>query len=271
MKRWRSPVVLSRRDGLVFERSASAHAPGLFRVDKKIECRGVVERSIVTGRFWIFATVVDENGSTEAFCAKRWLPLPHRRAFLIPPRSVLRLRLSDVRLTACGLVGQVPLPSELASIPRFSALESLATPLPHDLAGITAYFDSATGVDPDAGVGSIARQARRDLYEVLHSVRPVHSVAARIGVAPETISRAFLRAYCVSPKAYVHGARVSDAVLRLMTGSGVLGAAFDAGFGHASRFYHIFKRLTGNTPGEYVADGDGDHKSRRRSRNTAPS
>jgi AraC-like DNA-binding protein len=262
MKSGRSPIVVSRRDGLVFERSASAHTPGLFRVDKRIECRGVVERSIVTGHFWIFATVAEETGLTEAFCAHRWLPLPHCRAFMIPPRSVLRLRLSEVRLRACGLVGKLPLPNDLASVPRFSALEPLAPPVPHDLAGITAYLHAATLVDPDEGVGEIAREARRGLYQVLDSVRPVRAVAGKLGVAPETISRAFLCAYGVSPKAYVHGARVSDAVLRLMTGSGMLGAAFDAGFGHASRFYDIFKRWTGNTPGEYVAEVD--QKSRRR-------
>jgi len=92
--------VVSRREGLVFERRASAHAPGLFRVEKRIESRGVVERSVLTGSFWIFAAVTDETGSTGAFAGGRWLPLPHCRAFLIrvgveaghhPARQVLGL------------------------------------------------------------------------------------------------------------------------------------------------------------------------------------
>jgi AraC-like DNA-binding protein len=51
----------------------------------------------------------------------------------------------------------------------------------------------------------------------------------------------------------VQGARVTDAVLSLLTGSAPLGAGFDAGFGHASRFYEVFRKLTGNTPGDYAS------------------
>jgi methylphosphotriester-DNA--protein-cysteine methyltransferase len=86
-------------------------------------------------------------------------------------------------------------------------------------------------------------------------------------VAPETVSRAFRRAYCVAPKTYVHGARVSDAVLSLLTGNPALGACFDAGFGHPSRFYEIFRRMTGNTPGQYGSLRD--QKSRRQEKKSA--
>ncbi len=164
--------MLSRREGLLFEQRASAHRPGLFRVDKRIACRGVVERSIVTGQFWIFATVADETGLTEAFCAHRWLPLPHCRAFMIQPRSVLRLRLSEVRLRACGLVGQLRLPSEIPSVPCFSALEPFAPPVRHrsDRAG------HLRGRPSDAWRVSLHRpvpRARRD--------RPRHPQGAHRG------------------------------------------------------------------------------------------
>ncbi len=81
-------------------------------------------------------------------------------------------------------------------------------------------------------------------------------------VAPDTISRAFRSAYLVTPKVYVQAARVSDAVLSLTAGVGVVRAGLEACFNDISRFYEVFRRLTGNTPGEYAALHD--RKPRRR-------
>jgi hypothetical protein len=119
----RPKTIVSQREGLVFERSIpSQNEDGLFRIDQRIESRGTLERSIVTGTFWIFAAVMSETGLTEARAGGKWTALPGRRAFLIPPRSVLRLRLSEVRLDAHGIVGQAPLPNELAKVPRAAGL-----------------------------------------------------------------------------------------------------------------------------------------------------
>jgi AraC-like DNA-binding protein len=258
-----APVVISRRKGLVFERKLVDAGGGLVGIEQRIESKGVVDRTIVTGAFWIFATVLDEKGQTQARTSAGWLRLPPRRAFLIPPRSLLRLRLTDVRLEGRGLVGSIELPAPLAELPRVAPFPDGATPA-CDLEGIARALRHAKPIDPDAGVPRLAVRCRHLLHEAAGSPSPVRDVARTLEIAPETVTRAMRSAYGVAPKKYLHGARVADAVLSLLAGRPILEAGFAAGFADVSRFYEQFRRLTGNTPGEYAALAH--QKTRRRRR-----
>jgi AraC-like DNA-binding protein len=181
--------------------------------------------------------------------------------FLIPPRSLLRLRLTDVRLEAHGLAGTAPLPPDLASAPTVRE-RSPGAAAPARLDEVVSALRGAARFDPDPPADEIAPRARALLVEAADAPRPVQDAARRLGVAPETVSRKFRAAYGLTPKKYLHRLRVSDAVLALLAGRGVLAAGFDAGFGDAGRFYDLFGRATGNTPGQYASLAD--QKSRGR-------
>ncbi len=254
--------LVSRRQDLEFEWSLrDGVAPGLVGIRLAIRSRGPVDRVVATGRFWIFAAGVDVGGSTEARAAGRWVALPARRAFLVPPRSLLRLRVTDVRLEAFGLAGTAALPAHLAAVPSVCERGPDA-PSPSDLDGVVDALRGAMRIEPDSPADGIAPRARALLVDAAGDRRPVHDAALRLGVAPETVSRSFQAAYGLTPKKYVHRLRVSDAVLGLLAGRGVLAAGFEAGFGDAGRFYDLFGRATGNTPGQYASLAD--QKSRGR-------
>ncbi|MCL2449799.1 MAG: helix-turn-helix transcriptional regulator [Polyangiaceae bacterium] len=245
-------VLVSRRTKLVFEWTPrSGVAPGLLGVSLRLRSEQTIERGIATGRCWIFVAVTHEEGLTEARAGDRWIPLESRRVFLIPPSSYLRLRLTEVRLDAMGILGRCRLSPALTACPVAAALDR-AAPVPRDLGGIEASLRFGLRLDPDAGVHPLARKARAHLQNVRFSPRPVHDVARALRVSPETVTRIFSAAYGMSPKAYAHRLRVSDAVVALLAGQDVLSAGLDAGFGHASRFYEIFRRITGATPGAYA-------------------
>src|SRR5579859_3139399 len=236
-------TVVSLRDKLVFEWSGLASLPaGRIVVDLRIRCDGVIERPVVTGRHWIFAAVKEEAGTTEAYCGGRWLALPRSRAFFVPPHAMVRLRLKDVELSARGLIGHGSPPPALAS-PRSAPFSG---EFPSDVSAVAAALEDAILLDPDAEIPPLLKRARQRLYGVLDSRSPVRDVACEVGVAPETLSRKFEAAYGIAPKRYVHAVRVTDAVLSLLGGRGVLSAGLEAGFGDASRFYELFRRVTGN-------------------------
>jgi len=107
-------------------------------------------------------------------------------------------------------------------------------------------------LDADAGVAQPIVRARRLLHQLIAHPAPVRTAANSVGICTETISRGFSRAYKLSPKQYCHRARLHEAVLRLIAGSTIIDAAFDAGFCDLKRFYKQFKRLLGVTPGTYT-------------------
>jgi AraC-like DNA-binding protein len=248
-----SEPVLSRRRDVDFHWSLWPGARGgLTGVRVRLDSRGVIERAVATGRFWLFAAVLSESGTTEAALATGWTRLPARRAFFVPPRSLIRLRLSDVALEAVGLVGTAPLASDRLVVPCVAELPAGAS-APVDLEGIRASLVNAVRLDPDGGVSPFAVQTRGQLLDRVASPRAVADSARAMGVAPDTLSRRFHEAYGIGPKSYILSVRVSDAALALLAGRRILAAAFEAGFRDTARFYRNFARKTGTTPGRYAS------------------
>jgi hypothetical protein len=59
--------LVSRRPDLQFEWALrDGVAPDLVGVRLAIACDGTVERTVATGRFWVFAAVSEESGVTAA-------------------------------------------------------------------------------------------------------------------------------------------------------------------------------------------------------------
>lgn len=201
-------------------------------------------RVLVTGEAWILSVGFVERGrvhvggrADDAF------------TMLFPPRSLVRLELDDARFSCMGVAG-------FGAPPRDADLPMLLDPPrvpPVDVSTLAAFTQGGVRarLDPDEGVVAPVRAARRILHERLGSLRPVSAAADAVGLRAYALCRGFGAAYGLTPKQYVHRARLFDATLRLLLGVTVVEAALGSGFSDLTRFYRQFRRVVGATPAVY--------------------
>lgn len=81
--------------------------------------------------------------------------------------------------------------------------------------------------------------------------------ASRQGLAPETLSRGFARAFGTTPKRFRADLRCMRA-LRSATELPLAAAALDAGFADQAHMTHAVKALTGRSPGQWRSKSSAD-------------
>lgn len=82
-------------------------------------------------------------------------------------------------------------------------------------------------------------------------------LGARFGYDPQHIQRMFKEVLGLTPKQYADGLRVREFKRRLRTGSTVLDAGLNAGYGSASRTYENGGRALGMSPAAYKKGAEG--------------
>ena len=238
------PRLDSRRGSLSLERSVFRAGRGLVGLRHSFATPRRETRVLVTGEAWILSAGIVDRGRVRI---GGWEA--DRFTMLFPPHSLVRLELDEARFSCVGVGGFGP-------PPRRTDLPTLLD-RPHGQPdSLTTLMALATGrvireLDPDQGVAEPLREARASLHDHLDSVRPVSAAAAAVGMPVYALSRAFGAAYGLTPKQYVHRARLFDATLRLLLGVTIVEAALGSGFGDLTRFYRQFRRIVGATPASY--------------------
>lgn len=115
--------------------------------------------------------------------------------------------------------------------------------------------DSASATTIPAWVSDLCAHIRRECDSGAPLTLP--ALAARVGLSPTHLQRAFRAAVGVSPRAYAERCRLERLKGALREGASVTGAIYDAGFGSSSRVYERTDSRIGMTPGEYRAGGKG--------------
>ncbi|MGN6106846.1 MAG: helix-turn-helix transcriptional regulator [Kofleriaceae bacterium] len=260
-----TPVPRTRRGGIVLERSIR-FVEGIPMLRQRFAGNDL--RVVVTHEGSLRALVEVRAGSI-AFGTAGEIVGPNRFLLAVPPRSVLAIhfRDADVVSDGAGVLRAldrhvVPAIEEIAHTDRtvMTALDGTAEGRGAQIeranrgndVDVLASGSLIAAIDPDAGAPPAIALARRALHDHLGDPAPVRRVARLAGMAPETLTRAFARAYGIGPKAYCHRARLFDAALRLLGGASVVEAALRVGFNDLSRFYAQFRGLLGATPGRYA-------------------
>jgi len=83
------------------------------------------------------------------------------------------------------------------------------------------------------------------------------TLAARAGIGPHQLERAFRRLMGITPRQYADAHRMRRLKSRLRKGDDVTTALYDAGFGSSSRLYERAPQQLGMTPATYRRGGDG--------------
>lgn len=244
-------VVVSERTGLRMVRRRLPAPEGLIGLEATISAAIPVERVIISGEWWILTHVSVASGWIAVVSQRHCQTLPSSFLLLVPPFSIVRLVMVG-EFHCPGLSGKTPLPRPIRPTPTYAPIDA-ASVGPPDLERWLAHLSTAGRplefVNPTAPYVEIARQA---LAAERDQRNPVALAARAAGIDPGTLSRAFGKAYGLSPKAYVHRIRVADAIFSLLAGVPILQTALDVGFGEMSRFYDQFAHITRNTPGQYV-------------------
>ncbi|HXS73532.1 MAG TPA: methylated-DNA--[protein]-cysteine S-methyltransferase [Rhodanobacteraceae bacterium] len=100
-------------------------------------------------------------------------------------------------------------------------------------------------------IPSAALEQARAILEGGDSAPNLRELAARVGLSPSHLQRAFRRAYGVSPAEYARARRFGEFKRALREGAAVADAVYDAGFGSGSRVYEHTDRLLGMPPTRY--------------------
>jgi AraC-like DNA-binding protein len=95
----------------------------------------------------------------------------------------------------------------------------------------------------------LSLKAKR-LIDENYLIQPsIARVAARLGVTHEHLTRQFKRDFSMTPSAYLHNMRISEATFRLSKGEEIIAVSQDVGYNDLSRFYKQFRKATTKTPG----------------------
>jgi AraC family transcriptional regulator of adaptative response/methylated-DNA-[protein]-cysteine methyltransferase len=134
------------------------------------------------------------------------------------------------------------------------------------------FFDRATEAEaagfraclrcrPDSAAGSEgeARVLEAAAYLRDHAEEPVTlaALAARVGLSPGHLQRAFTRTFGCSPKRYQTALRTEALRTGLRNGERVGAAAYGAGFGSSRALYETGRKGLGMSPKQYRDGADG--------------
>jgi AraC-like DNA-binding protein len=233
------------RGGVSIERRLVSAGRG--RVSLAQTFRGSGVRAVVTHGASIATEIRVMEGALSFPLAGGEVAGPTRFLLVVPPRSALRMRFAGAWVES---VGTAILGAEGGG-PAFLVPGAGLADGP-EIDPVQPVGAGRIEIDADRGVERPLRAARAALHELVTHPAPVRAAARRVGVAPETLTRGFSRAYGLSPKQYCQRARVFEAVLRLLAGEAVIEAGLAAGFADLGRFYAAFRRIVGSTPGVYA-------------------
>jgi AraC-like DNA-binding protein len=235
------------RGDLVLERRARRCEDGGVALSHAF--RGNGTRVLITNTACLLAKVEVVSGSVSFPLASGLVPAPPRFVLWVPPRTLLPVRFQHATVQSEGLGTFEPLrrSPDGAALLRWPEGAPLSTEL--------LRCEPLAQLDADAQLPEAMVRARRLLHESLDQGAPVRGVAAELGLDADALSRAFTRAFGLTPKQYCHRARLFDASLKLLSGATILSAALETGWNDLSRFYAQFRRFLFATPGVYARAG----------------
>jgi len=236
----------SERAGVCLERRRIPARDGLVGLEQTFQGDGT--RVAVTHQASMIAQVTIQRGALAIGSPGAEVVAPAAFVLVVPPRSVVRMSFRDAVVTSVGVAEREP----GAQRGRPSLRSFVPFALDRSAIAVAAAGDLLVELDADAAAPGFVVAARAALHRHLGHPAPVRWAARAVDVAPETLARAFHRAYGLGAKEYCHRARLFDAVIALLGGAAIAQSAFDAGFNDLKRFYTQFRRTVGATPGAYV-------------------
>jgi AraC-like DNA-binding protein len=172
------------------------------------------------------------------------------RSFVLfyAPFSITELVAEDLRTTWVGLGGTAPAPAEAPLILDVPAETDPRSPADL-LAVVAAGRETARAFDRCTRPSPLSRRAKAFLDASYRSAPSIASLAARLSVSHPHLTRSFKRDFGLSPLAYRHALRATEAVKRLADGEPIVDVAGEVGYEDLGRFYKSFRKAMRTAPG----------------------
>jgi AraC-like DNA-binding protein len=220
-------------------------------IEEEMEVEGRLGGVFATGPGWIVEWHRVGAGAVSFVQDGTRVPLEAADfAVLYAPFSITEVTFEDVRSRWVGVAGKGGLPAGSEGPSAVFEVEPGAAP-----SDARALFEA---LGRSRGVRSIERSTRpsphaaraKALLDATYRSTPsIASLAAGLGVSHPHLTRQFTRAYGLSPVAYRHRLRTSEAAAKLSDGERIVDVSGDVGYEDLGRFYKAFRRAMNTTPG----------------------
>ncbi|MEZ5428080.1 MAG: AraC family transcriptional regulator [Pyrinomonadaceae bacterium] len=237
--------------GSIARRRSGFLADGTFFFEDKIEIKGLLAATYITGPVWLLEFFELEKGEfyfesgTEKIRARAEM-----FGILYSPFSILRPCCRNVRGRLKGFASSIRLPEKFLSAPYL--FDSAPPEADADAKRIIEVLKTGRNhrrieINPAPSLLSI--KAKRLIDENYLSFPSIGRIADRVGVSHEHLTRRFKLDFGLSPNAYLHKLRASDANFRLIRGEEIIDVSMDVGYNDLSRFYKQFRKNMKASPG----------------------
>jgi AraC-like DNA-binding protein len=163
---------------------------------------------------------------------------------------MMRVYVEDIRGRSAGMAATTRLPEKFMAVPIL--FETVFTAPPKSVEQVeeilnSSYNRQSIELNPMPSLLSI--QAKRIIDENYLARPSIAHIAARLGVTHAHLTRQFNSDFGLSPSAYCHQMRITDATFRLAKGEEIIDVSHDVGYNDLSNFYKQFRKAKAQTPG----------------------
>lgn len=188
----------------------------------------------------------------------------------IPKFTLIEWHVKPGRITWTGLNACSDLPQ---SAPKQAAIFPWRGPIPRNEKELIDFFSATadfTLINEGRFQSSVAAKVKQFIDKHFTEDLKISEVARELGISREAMTRAFSKAYGISPIEYRHKLRLFDACRLMGLGSSVTDAIFEVGFSDPAQFVHHFRRHFGTTPVNYSPQKMSRRQLRAESQKRAP-
>jgi AraC-like DNA-binding protein len=224
-------------------------ADGAYAIGGKVEISGEGVSNFGFARGWLVEVIEVTRGEYLFLSDGEEVRANGARfGVFYPPFTLIRCRVNNFSGWNHG-IGAVEVPPGLPSAPFIFETDFRGpfTMLQQAVDVLGSCPDRRT-IEVNTRASLLSLKAKRLIDENFLFYPSIGRIAGRLGVSHEHLSRQFKRDYGLSPSAYLHQLRVSEATFRLSLGEEIIDISAQVGYNDLSRFYKQFRKATHTSP-----------------------
>lgn len=237
--------------GLHERRKTEILRRGLYYFEDFLDIEGVLPAEIITGAGWLLEIFEISAGEIFFQSGKREIrPNGKNIGVFYAPFNFTRPRFFNTTARIQGIAGQNALAEKF--LQKSFAFETDFSGKPEKLEQIIEILESRRNpqfVEAHPNASLLTLKAKKLIDENYRIFPMISRIARRLNVSHEHLTRQFKKDFSITPSAYLHQIRISDAIFRLSQGEKIIDVSGDVGYNDLSRFYKQFRKSTTKSPG----------------------